>query len=113
MYQKRQIGELGTLSFFGGLGAVAHFEDLVNESFLSRFQGKTARLGDLIKLVFSCYKVACRRLGEPQKYTLEDFEDNSGKEVIELSTILISDIMKEMGLEEKEPIEKKIAKKAG
>jgi hypothetical protein len=113
MYRKHKVGTLGELQFLGNFGAVALFEDAVGDSFLSRFSNTKPRIGDLIKISFYAYKVACKRQEEKQKYSLEDFEDNVGKELIELSGFLLNDMLKELGLDndqKEETPQKKIAK---
>jgi len=109
-YIEKEINNLGTLKFLGNLGAVALFEDYVGASFLSRFSAQP-RLGDLVKLAFFSYKIACKRLDVVAKYTLDDFEENLGKDAIDVATLVLTEIMKEMGLDGEDGSQKKIAKK--
>jgi hypothetical protein len=105
MYREKEIANLGTLKFLGNLGAVAMFEDYVGESYLERVLvvGKKARIGDIVKLIFFSYKVACKKLDLPIKFTMEDFEDNIGTSLAELSSELFADINKELGIGDEKP----------
>jgi hypothetical protein len=110
MYQKREIGELGNLEFFGNLGAVALFEDATGKSISEAFSAN-AKLTDIIELVYACHKIACLRKRESVNVTIDDFKANAGKELIELFQILIQDVLKELGLDDSQGVEKKIVKK--
>ena len=109
MYREKEIPNLGTLKFYYNLGAVGMFEDYVGESYVDRIilNPKRAKIGDMIKLLFFSYKVACKKLELPVKFSLEDFEDNIGTILTELSSEMFQDINIALGLNEKEAKEQK------
>jgi hypothetical protein len=111
MYQKREIGELGNLEFYGNIGAVALFEDATGKSISEAFD-QNPKLSDIIELVYSCHKIACYRQKETVKVTIDEFKANSGKELIDLFQILMGNVVKELTFGQSDnSVEKKILKK--
>ena len=109
MYREKEIPNLGAVKFYYNLGAVGMFEDYVNESYVDRIllNPKRAKIGDIVKLLYFSYKVACKKLEIPVKFTMEDFEENTGTLLTELSSEMFADINIALGLNEKEAKEQK------
>ena len=104
MYQKREIGDLGSLEFLGCWGALAEFEDSIGKGYTEVFKENVIpKLNDIFMFVYQCHRVAQMKQEKEISVTWETFKLNCDKTVIDLYGVLISDAM---GVEQ----EKKIAK---
>jgi hypothetical protein len=89
------------VSFYGNLGAVANFEDITGNSITEVFSDGKVKFSDILRLMYECHKVAQIRQKLPfvDFETFKHFTDNS---IMKVFPLVVSDIMEELGVGEKD-----------
>lgn len=100
-YHVLKNDQFGDLDFFGNGGALSMFEDETNQAIGDIFvDGKAVKLSNIYELLYWCHYVACKRLKKDINVTREDLRlFVSMKEAMPIFQKLLTDIVKDIGLD--------------
>ena len=98
-YHRITVPELGELSFYANLGALAEFEDFYGKPWHHLLSTSYATKAIWFMLFFKCYETACKRLKQEVKYTVKDLQLYfTGENYKELVPLIEKDLMEELGI---------------